>query len=221
MERPPNFKRIVGVVKKLDNNYYGIGDGLGNFAFLTKKFIVGMHPINPLMWQNTIFLLENIYNVSWKKESTQYFNSYDYQTKTIPIPEPIPAEFLDVTPPQPMTQFHQPVPQPQPMPQQPAPQQPAHPPSIPVSPQQDPLPQIVTLLVDIKHVLIEQKALLEALCTLIGYTDIPSTSPTIPPNHIPNNVNMEEFINKPLNREKLEEKITSNSTKKDVPKIKW
>lgn len=92
-----SYKKFNGIVKVVkEGQYYGVGDGVGKFAWINTQLIINTHPKNPQQWQATIFLLNSDAKVNWKPEKDFEQWGHQYSQKTIGIPVPIPNEFLDV-----------------------------------------------------------------------------------------------------------------------------
>lgn len=86
---------VKGVVKTFKPNaYYGIGDGEGKFAFISTDNIENTYPQNPKKWQETLFLVKNLDKVKWKDEDSRYYEKGEYEKNRIPVPKPVPADFM-------------------------------------------------------------------------------------------------------------------------------
>lgn len=92
-----SYKKFNGIVKVVkEGQYYGVGDGVGKFAWINTQLIINTHPKNPQQWQATIFLLNSDAKVNWKPEKDFEQWGHQYSQKTIGIPVPIPNEFQDI-----------------------------------------------------------------------------------------------------------------------------
>lgn len=77
--------------------YLFIANGRGQFAFMGINKILKTHPENPQKWQDTLFMVkEDSKGLNWKDEKEGSFDLKEYQRETIPLPKPIPQEFLEL-----------------------------------------------------------------------------------------------------------------------------
>lgn len=110
MEKPvPPFQIVKGIVKIVIQGkpWLGIADGVGNICFLAHNDIISSHPPKPYnQWQTTIFRIMPNIKINWKPEDLKYYDNQEgallsmYRNNTVPIPEPIPMEYIDALPPE-------------------------------------------------------------------------------------------------------------------------
>lgn len=79
-----------------------MADGIGNCAFVPTDKIYAKYPQDPQKMQETIYHIHKDFVVKWQPEKLDYYNNdkeyliNTYKKHTIPLPKPIPPEFIAI-----------------------------------------------------------------------------------------------------------------------------